>query len=124
MYKSPIDVIHGEMQMQLEGEIFRVVQNVGVCVDKEELLKALAYDRNQYEKGYAEAEAELDLLISEFLVPMEIDKVCEELCGWDVDEDNEDWCGRNCGKTTNGECPEANCYKAWIRMKKEGGRDE
>lgn len=56
MYKSPIDVIQGEMQMQVEGEIFRAVQNVGVYVDKEELLKALAYDRNQYEKGYADAE--------------------------------------------------------------------
>ena len=58
MYESPIDVIHGEMQMQLEGEILRAVQNVGVSVNKEELLKALAYDRNQYEKGYADAEAQ------------------------------------------------------------------
>lgn len=54
MYESPIDVIHCEMQMQLEGEIFKAVQKVGVHVDKEELIKALAYDRNQYEKGYAD----------------------------------------------------------------------
>ena len=38
--------------MQLEGEVMKAVQKVGVTVDKEELLKALKYDREQYEKGY------------------------------------------------------------------------
>lgn len=52
MYNSPIEMIIGNMQMQQEGEIFRAVQNIGVNVDKDELLKALQYDRGQYEKGY------------------------------------------------------------------------
>ena len=52
MYTSPIDVIYGEMQMQVEGEIYKGVEKVGVNVDKEELLKALQYDRGQYEQGY------------------------------------------------------------------------
>lgn len=55
MYKSPIEIIQGQMQTQLEGEILRAVQQVGVNVDKAELLRALNYDRQQYEKGYADA---------------------------------------------------------------------
>lgn len=52
MYNSPIEMILGEMQMQQEGEVLKAVQRVGVNVDKEELLKALQYDRGQYVKGY------------------------------------------------------------------------
>lgn len=54
MYKSPIETIIGEMKMQQEGEICRVVQEVGVNVDKDELIKALQYDREQYDKGYSD----------------------------------------------------------------------
>lgn len=55
MYESPINQILGELQMHLEGETLKAVQNVGIDVDKEELIKALQYDRNQYSKGYADA---------------------------------------------------------------------
>lgn len=55
MWKSPVDVIMGEMQTQIEGDVFKAIQNVGIDVDKEELIKALQYDRNQYEKGYKDA---------------------------------------------------------------------
>ena len=54
MYKSPIDIIYGQMETQLEGTVLKAVQNVGVNVDKEELIRALKYDRNQYDKGYAD----------------------------------------------------------------------
>ena len=54
MYESPINVIYGQMQTQMEGDIFRAVQSYAVDVDKEELLRALRYDRDQYEKGYAD----------------------------------------------------------------------
>ncbi len=43
----------------MEGEILKAVQNVGVNVDKDELLKALQYDRNQYQKGYADRDSEI-----------------------------------------------------------------
>ena len=55
MYKSPIDIIYGQLQTQIEGEVMRAVQQIGVNVDKEELLRALQYDRGQYKKGYADA---------------------------------------------------------------------
>ena len=63
MYKSPIEIDYGEVVFekvgQTEENLFRCIQNISINVDKEELLKALAYDRNQYEKGYADAKAEL-----------------------------------------------------------------
>ena len=55
MYESPINVICGEMQMRFEDEILEAVKNVGVYVDKDELVKSLSYDRNQYSKGYNDA---------------------------------------------------------------------
>ena len=52
MYESPIDIIYGEIETRLEGEVLKATQRVGVNVNKEELLKALQYDRGQYLKGY------------------------------------------------------------------------
>lgn len=48
-----------EMQAQRENQVYQAIQNIGVDVDKEELLKALSYDRNQYEKGYRAAKDEI-----------------------------------------------------------------
>lgn len=57
MYQSPIEIIHDNMRMEIEGEVYKAVQRVGVNVDKEELLKALQYDRGQYLKGYGDGYA-------------------------------------------------------------------
>lgn len=54
MYESPVNIIYGEMQTQIEGDVFKAIQNVGIDVNKEELIKALQYDRGQYEKGYSD----------------------------------------------------------------------
>jgi hypothetical protein len=58
-YQSPVDLIVSEMNMKLDGTIFKAVQNVGVNVDRDELIKALQYDRQQYQKGYADRDAEI-----------------------------------------------------------------
>lgn len=56
MYKSPIEVCVTEMQHKfeerIEGDIIKVIHNYGISIDKEELIKALDYDRQQYEAGY------------------------------------------------------------------------
>jgi len=58
MYEPPIELVVSQFQNEIikqqENQVFQVVQNVGVNVDKAELLRALAYDRNQYEKGYGD----------------------------------------------------------------------
>lgn len=58
MYESPIDIIYSNIQTAFENEVFSSVQKAGINVDKHELIKALAYDRQQYEKGYADGKAE------------------------------------------------------------------
>ena len=58
MYKSPIELIITDIQHQIvkeqDEEIYKAVVNYIPNVDNEELLKALRYDRQQYEKGYAD----------------------------------------------------------------------
>ena len=57
MYESPIKTVVTDMKLmdikeQLDSEIMRAVVNAEITVDREELIKALAYDRDQYNKGY------------------------------------------------------------------------
>ena len=55
MYESPIKQIVGQMQAEMETNLLcKVSQTVGYSIDKEELIKALKYDRDQYEKGYSD----------------------------------------------------------------------
>ena len=52
MYESPIRIIQKQFEKSVENEIFKAVCNVGVDVDKEELIRALQYDRDQYNRGF------------------------------------------------------------------------
>ena len=52
MYESPIKLIQDEIRYEMENNVLKAVQNIGVNVDKEELIKALKCDRGQYDKGY------------------------------------------------------------------------
>ena len=56
MYKSPITLVQkqmaGELAEQLDGMIFKAVHEVVPFVDKDELLRALHYDRDQYDRGF------------------------------------------------------------------------
>lgn len=52
MYESPVDVVYNQMRTEVDNHIFKAIVDVGVNVNKEELIKALQYDRGQYDKGY------------------------------------------------------------------------
>lgn len=56
-WESPIEVVMGQLRTSfdegLEDERIRAIQEYGITVDKDELIKALQYDRNQYESGFA-----------------------------------------------------------------------
>lgn len=57
MYESPITQIIADISSQVretqDGRlIYEVQQAIGYEIDKEELIKALNYDREQYQKGY------------------------------------------------------------------------
>ena len=78
-YESPIELIVGEMEHQIADKMFKVIQSYDIKVDKDELIKALRYDRQQYEKGYKEG----------------YNKGCEhgakysEICGAELEDYNE-----------------------------------
>jgi hypothetical protein len=61
MYESPVDLLMANIQTQIieqqEEAIYKAVFDIGVNVTKDELLRALAYDRQQYEIGFAEGMA-------------------------------------------------------------------
>lgn len=54
-YNSPIEITLQDMDMQIEDNILNAVQRVNINVNKDELMKALSYDRQQYQKGYDDA---------------------------------------------------------------------
>lgn len=58
MYKSPIqlvtDNINYAMRAKIDDTIYQAVLRCDVAVDKDELVKALTYDREQYDKGYSD----------------------------------------------------------------------
>lgn len=51
-YNSPITIMQNQMKIELENGIYKAVQKTDIEVDKDELIKALRYDRAQYDKGY------------------------------------------------------------------------
>ena len=81
MYESPINKVVGEIQSQIikqddENIIYAVKQAAGYSVDKNELIKALKYDREQYEKGYRDGlNADKWIPVSERLPEEEYDTV-------------------------------------------------
>lgn len=59
-YQSPITLIFQTMEAEaakrakkLDEDIYEAILHYGVVVDKEELIRALAYDRDQYALGFA-----------------------------------------------------------------------
>ena len=67
------------MVQEDENMVMKAIRKVGVNVDKGELIKALQYDRNQYEKGYEDGKNEV------------LDKIRAEIA--DLDDTNYDYEG-------------------------------
>ena len=61
MYESPINIIFQNIEWQIDKQaeqteqtILDAIRKCAVDVNKDELIKALNYDRNQYNKGYVD----------------------------------------------------------------------
>lgn len=52
MYESPVEILYHNTSRKIDDGIYEAIVNVGVNVDKDELIRALQYDRDQYDKGY------------------------------------------------------------------------
>lgn len=50
MYQSPIEIV-SKVDAKIEEEALKIALKYGISVDAEELKKALAYDRKQYDTG-------------------------------------------------------------------------
>lgn len=56
-YESPIRLIEDTVKIEIENMVVRAVQNYDLTIDKDALIKALNYDREQYEKGFEDGKA-------------------------------------------------------------------
>lgn len=54
-WEPPIKIIEAERKTKIEGDIIKAIKSYDIDVNKEELIKALNYDRNQYKAGYKDA---------------------------------------------------------------------
>ena len=107
MYESVIRLISGGIASQLDNEVYRAIERVGVAVDKEELIKALNYDRQQYEKGYADGRADSQRRTGRWIIDghrMKCNRCGVSLCMIDRDEYEipDNFCP-NCGADMRGE---------------------
>lgn len=68
MYESPIKILHNAMMRDYEEGVVKAVLHYDIQVDKDELLRALQYDRGQYDKGFADGKAAaMDELVREWI---------------------------------------------------------
>lgn len=82
MYQSPISLIQKDVESKIDDAIMMAVQKVGVTVDKNELLRALMYDREQYEKGYRDGLNDAVRHGRWISVPHKRDRICS-ICDCD-----------------------------------------
>lgn len=51
-YESPITLYTQRINTEIEDTVMKMCEKYSIDVNKEELLKALKYDRDQYQKGF------------------------------------------------------------------------
>lgn len=113
MYKSPIiltelDTMNSmvekamkDVQNQREEHIIQVIKGYGVNVDKDELIKALQYDRKQYQQGFEDGiEKASEILAEVFGVP----------CNY-ADE----WLPYACDFGNTCDCKHKECWKQFFK---------
>lgn len=81
-WESPIKLDYTPFWEQIvdaqENAIYKAVMKVNISVDREEMVKALKYDRQQYEKGYVDGRAERDREIVRCKDCKYLDHFCDE----------------------------------------------
>lgn len=99
MYESPIQIIYDQMQTQIDNEIIRAVQSYNITVNRDELIKALEYDRNQYQKGFEDARRQFQQKIGIWA------ESTTETCFYTLTTYTCPFCGRSSGEKTR-HCPD------------------
>lgn len=80
-YQSPIQQFVSDISLKMENDVCTAVQDVGIYVDKDELIKALQYDREQYDRGYKQGyeDARTNFELINGINRRQFDKACDEL---------------------------------------------
>lgn len=92
MYKSPVEIfisdIKHQMDEKLEEACYTAVIEYFPNVDKDELIRALRYDRQQYEQGYADGKRDA-VIHAHWVSAPEAGDYCYRCsnCGRIIDED-------------------------------------
>lgn len=84
-WQSPIGVDYIQrLAEDLETAVYKAVFDVNITVDRDELIKALAYDRQQYQAGYADGyvDAKNDIVR------------CKDCMYWEQAKENSGACNR------------------------------
>lgn len=102
-YESPIFMFE-QTQMTnvrdtIDGLVVSEVRRVGINVNKEELVKALSYDRGQYEKGYNDALKERGIICCKDCIKYDPEKCrCEsdiaDILGYGRRWEEDDFCSQ------------------------------
>ena len=126
-YISPIEMIVGQIQTEMDNQVMRAVQNVGVTVDKDELVKALNYDRQQYDKGYGDGYREAQkTLFNTHQVACMLADMFKDTCACNY-SGNDTWLPQVCEVIES--CPEPFGVACWEQFvwhyfkKQKGGAD-
>ncbi len=98
-YKSPIEIINEKANEYLENGVMKSVYKAEFIVDKDELYKALRYDRGQYEKGYADRDHEIVR--------------CKDCKFWYMDLDEK------CMASKSTPCTDENDFCSWAERREE-----
>ena len=108
MYEASIEIIYGKIENQIENGIYKAIQRVGINVDRDELIRALKYDRDQYNKGYKDAMTERKTgvwLREQIALPLsdgskECFRCSSCLTHWDTKSNYCPYCGANMREET------------------------
>lgn len=105
-YKSPINIIESvsnQIKVELDNKIYEAVIKCDIDVDRQELIKALEYDRNQYQQGFKDAQKFYDKALD----------ILAEKC-----ECQSCWC-----KDCKVRCTDEECYDDWKKECKRRWRE-
>ena len=74
-YESPIKVLCSELTTNFENGVYSAVQKIVPEVDKDELIRALNYDRNQYDRGYRAGYNDALIVLADYIQEMKGRKI-------------------------------------------------
>lgn len=91
-WQSPIHMMQEEIAQKvandLDNQVYQATMKVGIKVDKDELVKALEYDRNQYQRGYMDGFFNAKKEITNVCIKSFIDEFMDELYNLIADADD------------------------------------